>query len=185
MQLGKVQPLKAPQTAPIFASRAQRRSSRSIQISALKVGDKAPSFTLKNQDGKDVSLSKFQGFLGKPVVLYFYPSDDSPGCTKQASAFKSAFGLFKKAGAEVLGISGQDVESHVAFKSKLDLPFPLLADEGDKVRKAYGVKGDLLGLLPGRETFVVGKDGKILKIYNNQFSPESHVDEALEALAQA
>jgi peroxiredoxin Q/BCP len=152
-------------------------------IRSLKVGDKAPDFTLKNQDGKDVKLSKYQGLFGKPVVLYFYPSDDSPGCTKQAKAFKQSISDFKKAGAEVLGISGQDVESHVAFKSKLDLPFPLLADEGDAVRKAYGVKKDLLGLLDGRETYVIGKDGLIKLVYNNQFDSESHVDKALEALS--
>lgn len=177
--------LRAPKAARAFTSRPHSRPSLSrsaVVIRSLKVGDKAPDFKLKNQDGKDVKLSSYQGFLGKPVVLYFYPADDSPGCTKQANAFKASISAFKKAGAEVLGISGQDVESKSAFRARLQLPFPLLVDEGDAVRKAYGVKKDLLGLLDGRETYVIGKDGTIKLVYNNQFNPESHVEEALEAL---
>lgn len=179
--------LRAPKASPAFTSRPQRRvvlSRSSTQIRSLKVGDKAPDFTLKTADGKQVKLSSYQGFLGKPVVLYFYPSDDSPGCTKQANAFKSSISAFKKAGAVVLGISAQDAESKTKFSDKLGgLPFPLLIDEGDSVRKAFGVKKDLLGLLDGRETYVVGKDGSIKCVYNNQFDPESHVGEALEALS--
>mmetsp|Transcript_10157 Transcript_10157/g.30500 ORF Transcript_10157/g.30500 Transcript_10157/m.30500 type:complete len:195 (+) Transcript_10157:102-686(+) len=188
---GSVQ-LRASTSARAFQTASARRSPlrrAAIVTRAVKVGDKAPDFALKSTDGKTVKLSSFAGGplgLGaKPVVLYFYPSDASPGCTKQANAFKDSISAFKKAGAQVLGISGQDVESHIAFKKDLDLPFPLLADEGDEVRNTYGVKKDLLGLLNGRETFVIGKDGTVLLKYNNQFDPESHIPKALEALASA
>lgn len=149
----------------------------------VKVGDKAPDFSLIDQTGKSVKLSKFQGLFGKPVVLYFYPSDNSPGCTRQAAAFTENFSAFKKAGAVVLGVSGDDVESHVKFIGDQQIPFQLLADEGNKVRQEYGVKKDLLGLLEGRETYVIGKDGIVKLVYNNQFGPESHIEKALEALS--
>ncbi|EIE24468.1 alkyl hydroperoxide reductase/ thiol specific antioxidant/ Mal allergen [Coccomyxa subellipsoidea C-169] len=152
-------------------------------LHATKVGDKAPDFSLKDQSGKTVKLSSYQGIFGKPVVLYFYPADASPGCTKQAKAFTDAIGEFKKAGATVVGVSGDDVESHQKFKSELGIPFQLLADEGNEVRKTYGVKKDLLGLLEGRQTYVIGKDGIVKLVFNNQWEPEKHVDEALKALA--
>lgn len=151
-------------------------------MAVVQEGDKAPDFVLQDQSGKNVKLSSYQGLFGKPVVVYFYPSDGSSGCTKQANAFKDSIRSFKSKGAEVLGISSQDVESHVAFKSKLDLPFRLLADEGGEVRKEWGVPKDLLGLLDGRQTYVIGKDGVVKMIYNNQFDPESHIPAALEAL---
>lgn len=154
---------------------------------ALSVGDKAPDFSLQSTTGKTVKLSSYSsnllGLGNKPVVLYFYPSDASPGCTKQAKAFKDSISKFKAAGAEVLGISGQDLQSKADFVKDLQLPFPLLADDGDQVRELYGVKKDLLGLLNGRETFVIDKDGTILLKYNNQFDPESHVEKALSALS--
>ncbi|CAK0787409.1 hypothetical protein CVIRNUC_010629 [Coccomyxa viridis] len=154
-----------------------------IRNGNVQVGDKAPDFALTDQTGKTVKLSKFQGIFGKPVVLYFYPSDGSPGCTKQAAAFTQSYDAFKKAGAVVLGVSGDDVDSHVKFIGDQQIPFQLLADEGNKVRQQYGVKKDLLGLLEGRETYVIGKDGTVKLVYNNQFGPESHIEKALEALS--
>lgn len=159
------------------------RAQRTFRVqAAVKVGDKAPDFELLDQNGKGVKLSKFQGLFGKSVVLYFYPSDGSPGCTKQANAFKDNISALKSAGAAVIGVSKNDVQSHLEFRSKLDLPFPLLADEGSKVREQYGVKKDLLGLLEGRQTYIIDKQGTVKAIYNNQFDSESHVQAALEAL---
>ncbi|KAD4386118.1 hypothetical protein E3N88_26287 [Mikania micrantha] len=156
----------------------------SLKVYAAKVnkGSVPPSFTLKDQDGKTVSLSKFKG---KPVVVYFYPADETPGCTKQACAFRDSYEKFKKAGAQVVGISGDDEASHKArsaFAKKYRLPFTLLSDEGNKVRKDWGVPSDLFGTLPGRQTYVLDKNGVVQLIYNNQFQPEKHIDETLKLL---
>ncbi|XVF88944.1 hypothetical protein PTKIN_Ptkin19aG0091900 [Pterospermum kingtungense] len=150
----------------------------SVSAKANK-GSVPPSFTLKDQDGKNVSLSKFKG---KPVVVYFYPADESPSCTKQACAFRDSYEKFKKAGAEVIGISGDDSSSHKSFAKKYRLPFTLLSDEGNKVRKEWGVPADLFGALPGRQTYVLDKNGVVQLIYNNQFQPEKHIDETLNIL---
>ncbi|XWS26548.1 hypothetical protein CRYUN_Cryun26dG0040600 [Craigia yunnanensis] len=155
-------------------------SSFKTSISAkVNKGSVPPSFTLKDQDGKNVSLSKFKG---KPVVLYFYPADESPSCTKQACAFRDSYEKFTKAGAEVIGISGDDTSSHKAFAKKYRLPFTLLSDDGDKVRREWGVPADLFGALPGRQTYVLDKKGVVQLIYNNQFQPEKHIDETLKIL---
>ncbi|KAM4097581.1 hypothetical protein ACJW30_07G011900 [Castanea mollissima] len=143
------------------------------------MGSAPPSFTLKDQDGKNVSLSNFKG---KPTVVYFYPADESPGCTKQACAFRDSYEKFKKAGAEVVGISGDDPSSHKAFAKKYRLPYTLLSDEKNKVRKDWGVPSDLFGTLAGRETYVLDKNGVVQLIYNNQFQPEKHIDETLKLL---
>ncbi|KAG6471798.1 peroxiredoxin Q, chloroplastic-like [Zingiber officinale] len=153
---------------------------RSMLVFAkVSEGNVPPSFTLKDQDGKNVSLSKFKG---KPVVLYFYPADETPGCTKQACAFRDSYEKFKKAGAEVVGTSGDDPSSHKAFAKKYRLPFTLLSDDGNKVRKQWGVPSDLFGTLPGRQTYVIDKNGVVRLVYNNQFQPEKHVDETLKLL---
>ncbi|XP_074280805.1 peroxiredoxin Q, chloroplastic [Silene latifolia] len=156
-------------------------SSKSLTILAAKVteGSMAPAFNLKDQDGKSVSLSKFKG---KPVIVYFYPADETPGCTKQACAFRDSYEKFKKAGAEVVGISGDDVTSHKSFKQKYKLPFTLLSDEGNRVRKEWGVPSDLFGALPGRQTYVLDRNGVVRLVYNNQFQPEKHIDETLKFL---
>nr|KAJ0219273.1 hypothetical protein LSAT_V11C300125000 [Lactuca sativa] len=118
-----------------------------LQLQVNK-GSIPPSFTLKDQDCKTVSLSKFKG---KPLVAYFYPVDETPSCTKQACAFRDSYEKFKKAGAQVIGISGDDAESHKAFAKKYRLPFTLLSDEGNKVRKEWGVPFDLFGTLSGSQ----------------------------------
>nr|ACJ84201.1 unknown [Medicago truncatula] len=152
---------------------------RGFIFAKVSKGSKPPAFTLKDQDGKTVSLSKYKG---KPVVAYFYPADETPGCTKQACAFRDSYEKFKKAGAEVVGISGDDSSSHKAFAKKYKLPFTLLSDEGNKVRKEWGVPGDFFGSLPGRETYVLDKNGVVQLVYNNQFQPEKHIDETLKLL---
>nr|AEY76087.1 peroxiredoxin Q [Haloxylon ammodendron] len=161
-----------------FSSFSPRFYKASI-VARVTEGSMAPAFTLKDQDGKTVSLSKFKG---KPVVVYFYPADETPGCTKQACAFRDSYEKFKKAGAEVIGISGDDTSSHKSFKQKYKLPFTLLSDEGNRVRNDWGVPSDLFGALPGRQTYVLDRNGVVRLVYNNQFQPEKHIDETLKFL---
>jgi peroxiredoxin Q/BCP len=146
----------------------------------IKVGDAAPDFTLPKQDGTKVSL---KDLLAKgAVVLYFYPKDDTPGCTAEACSFRDAYEDFKDAGAEVVGISSDSAGDHKAFADKHRLPFTLVADDGGKVRKSYGVPGSLLGLLPGRVTYVIDPGGIVRHVFDSQMNPTKHVRESLEVL---
>jgi len=145
----------------------------------LVAGDTAPAFTLPDQDGRAVSLGDFRG--KKNVVLYFYPKDDTPGCTKESCTFRDQYTAFTDVGAEVLGVSGDSAESHKAFAAKYRLPFPLLADTDGAVRQAFKVPKSL-GLLPGRVTYVIDRQGVIRHAFNSQLSPTKHVDEAIEVL---
>lgn len=147
--------------------------------SLIKEGVKAPDFTLPSQDGSMVSLSQFNGI--KSVVLFFYPKDESYGCTKEACSFRDNYEVFKDAGAEVIGISADDEASHKSFASNHKLPFILLSDKDRKVAGLYKV-GRTLGLLPGRVTYVIDKNGIIQKIFSSQFSFEKHIEEALSIL---
>jgi peroxiredoxin Q/BCP len=147
--------------------------------SGLAVGDKAPAFSLKDQNGATVSLADFSG--RKNVVVYFYPKDDTPGCTKESCTFRDQYTAFTDIGAVVLGISSDSEQSHRAFAEKYRLPFPLLADTGGNVRKAFQVPKSL-GLLPGRVTFVIDKNGVVRHVFNSQLNPTKHVDEALGVL---
>jgi thioredoxin-dependent peroxiredoxin len=149
----------------------------------LKEGDKAPAFTVATNGGGKISLADY---LGKNVILYFYPKDDTPGCTKEACAFRDYFADFKKAGAVIFGVSPDSVKSHDKFVEKFKLPFTLLADEDKKIVEAYGVWGEksfmgkkYLGVY--RVTFLIGPEGKIKKIWP-QVKPEDHVAEVLAAL---
>ena len=126
-----------------------------------------------------VSLEDFIG--KKPIVLFFYPKDDTPGCTKEACAFRDEFEGFRKLGAEVIGISSDSVESHRSFAEKHNLPFVLLSDEGGKVRRLYGVPYSL-GLFPGRVTYVIDTEGVIRHVFSSQLGATNHVKEAFEAL---
>jgi thioredoxin-dependent peroxiredoxin len=145
----------------------------------LSVGTKAPEFTLNDQDGKPVSLADFRG--QKSVVVYFYPKDDTPGCTAEACSFRDQFSEFSDAGAEVIGISSDSEASHKKFAQKYKLPFTLLSDRGGKVRAAFGVPATF-GLLPGRVTFVIDKEGVVRHAFNSQINATQHVDEALKVL---
>lgn len=171
--------LKLSHSSSLSTSPFASHASKGTIVAKVTEGSMAPAFTLKDQDGKSVSLSKFKG---KPVVVYFYPADETPGCTKQACAFRDSYEKFKKAGAEVIGISADDSSSHKSFKQKYRLPFTLLSDEGNKVRKEWGVPGDLFGALPGRQTYVLDKNGVVRLVYNNQFQPEKHIDTTLKFL---
>ena len=125
-----------------------------------------------------MSLSSLKGGW---VVVYFYPKDDTPGCTAESCSFRDSFEDFTDAGAEVIGISSDSVESHKAFAAKHNLPFTLLADTDGSVRKAFGV-GKTLGLLPGRVTYVIDPEGVVRHKFSSQFKPKSHIDEALDVI---
>jgi peroxiredoxin Q/BCP len=149
----------------------------------LKEGDKAPEFSVNTSGGGKISLSDY---LGKNVILYFYPKDDTPGCTKEACAFRDHFADFKKAGAIIFGVSPDSVKSHDKFVEKFKLPFTLLADEDKQIVEAYGVWGEksFMGrkyLGTHRVTFLIGPDGHIKKIWP-QVKPDEHAAEVLAAL---
>lgn len=147
----------------------------------LKIGDAAPDFTLHDANGRKVSLSDYRD--KQPVVVYFYPKDNTPGCTKEACAFRDAYEDFKSAGAEVIGISSDSGESHQSFAQQHRLPFVLLSDPKGQVRKSYQVPRTL-GLLPGRVTFVIDRTGRICHQFDSQLNATRHVTEALAALRQ-
>ncbi len=144
----------------------------------VKVGERAPDFTLPDANGREVRLADFQG---RPVVLYFYPKDETPGCTKEACSFRDQYQDFQDAGAEVIGVSSDSSDSHRRFAERHRLPFRLLADQGGKVRKLYGVPATL-GLLPGRVTFVIDAEGVVRHAFNSQLAATRHVGEALDVL---
>ena len=150
----------------------------------LEEGQPAPAFTLPSDGGEDVSLESLRG---RPVVLYFYPKDDTPGCTAQARGIRDAWGEFERRGAVVLGVSPDSPARHVKFKSKYALPFTLLADEDHSVAEAYGVWVEksfagkkYIGV--ERSTFVIDPEGKVAKVMR-RVNPESHADDVLAALS--
>jgi len=145
-----------------------------------EVGSFVPQFTLADQNGNSFSVSSVIG--KKNLVIYFYPKDDSPGCTAEACAFRDEFEIFNEADAMIIGISGQSVASHKKFAEKYRLSFTLLSDDGDKVRKLFGVPVNFLGLLPGRVTYIVDKSGKVIFVFDSQTQATKHVDEALRIL---
>jgi peroxiredoxin Q/BCP len=147
----------------------------------VKVGDIAPDFTLPPQIGDDVTLSEF--FSKKNVVLYFYPKDETKGCTKEACTFRDNYEELTNLGAEVIGVSGQSVESHKSFASHYGLQFILLSDEGNKVRELYGVPSSM-GIIPGRVTYIIDKKGIVRHIFNSQTQAQKHVEEAKKTLLE-
>lgn len=151
----------------------------------LKAGDKAPDFNAKDQDGNDVKLSDLKGTR---VVLYFYPKDDTPGCTKEACSFREADDVFRSKGIRVLGVSTDSEKSHQKFISKFQLPFDLLADTDKQIVESYGVWAEksmygkkYMGTL--RKTFLIDGDGKIVKIFD-KVNVAEHADEVLEAFGE-
>ncbi len=145
----------------------------------VAVGSLAPDFTLPRQDGTPVRLSEYRG--KSAVVLYFYPKDNTAGCTAEACSFRDNYEVFKQAGAEVIGVSADSTESHQQFAGQHRLPFVLLSDEGGAVSKLYRVP-KWLGLFAGRVTFVIDKQGVIRHIFNSQIAFDRHVSEALNTL---
>ncbi|NHJ47140.1 MAG: peroxiredoxin [Asgard group archaeon] len=151
------------------------------KTSQVKIGDKAPSFSLPDIDGNEVDLHDYLG--KKIIVLYFYPKDETAGCTTQACTFRDRYELFQKVGAEVIGVSGDSLESHIDFASKYKLPFILLSDIKNEARSLYGVKSTF-GIIPGRVTYIIDKEGIVRHIFVSQFNPKKHVDEALRVIEE-
>jgi len=146
----------------------------------LAIGDTAPNFTVKDTHGNTVTLADY---AGKPVVLYFYPKDDTPGCTKEACGFRDNYQQYLSQGITVFGVSLDDEASHQAFTSKYNLPFPLLADVDGTIAKAYDVLGERNGVnYAQRVTYIVGEDGKISHVYTT-VNTESHATDILGAIA--
>lgn len=146
---------------------------------SLKVGERIPVFESTDAKGEYFSIESLLG--KKPLVIYFYPKDDTPGCTKEACAFRDSYEAFSDLGAEVIGISGDSSASHEKFARRYQLPFILLADKGNKIRKLFGVPANLLGLLPGRVTYVVDDNG-IVRFVFNSMNATQHMPKALEAI---
>jgi peroxiredoxin Q/BCP len=151
----------------------------------ISAGSPAPDFTLPDQDGRDHSLSDYQG---RPVVLYFYPKDDTPGCTKEACGFRDDYSAYQEAGVTILGVSPDNSKSHTKFINKFDIPFTLLADTDRKVVKMFDVWGlkkqfgrEFEGVL--RTTFLIGGDGEIVKVFE-KVRPANHSAEILAALEE-
>ena len=151
------------------------------QKNRVKVGDDVPLFELKNQNNKIISLKDYIG--KKNLVIYFYPKDDTPGCTKEACKFRDEFEDFTSLDAMVIGISSDNVASHKKFEEKYNLPFTLLADTNKKVRKLFGVPNSM-GFIPGRVTYIINKSGKVVYIFNSLKAAEKHVEEAKRFLNQ-
>jgi peroxiredoxin Q/BCP len=150
---------------------------------ALETGDTIPSFTLKDQNGNIFDIDRYRG--KQPLVIYFYPKDDTPGCRKEACSFRDEFEVFTGLNVKVIGISSDDVASHKKFAEKYQLPFTLLADTDKKVRKLFGVPDSFLGLIPGRVTYIVNKHGIIVHIFNNMTNAEKHITESLKAIKRS
>ncbi len=146
----------------------------------VNVGDLAPDFSLPDQEGTFRRLSELIG--KRPVVVYFYPKDFTPGCTEEAYAFRDKYEAFKDAGAEVIGISSDTIESHKRFARELGLPYILLSDLQGEVRKLYGATS--IGGIPGRVTFVIDKKGIVRMVFSSQFQPTKHIEEALRVIDQ-
>ncbi|WP_420318789.1 peroxiredoxin [Ekhidna sp.] len=147
----------------------------------LHKGDPIPDIKLQDQDGKVVSLNHLKG---TPLVIYFYPKDNTKVCTAQACGFRDNYEQFQGAGAEVIGISRDSSGSHKKVQNKRKLPFMLLSDPKKKALKAFGVPSSLFGLIPGRVTFVIDKDGKIAHTFRADFNADSHIKEALKVLKE-
>ncbi len=145
----------------------------------VRIGAKAPDFRLKDQGGQEISLSNYHG--KSHVVLFFYPKDNTPVCTKEACLFRDHYQELRETEAELLGISGDSEQSHQGFAEQNNLNFPLLSDIENQVRKDYGIP-KRFGLMPGRVTLVIAKDGTVAHICDAPFDAEAHVKESLQAL---
>jgi peroxiredoxin Q/BCP len=149
----------------------------------LAIGDQAPDFTLAAPSGAMVRLSELTKAQGRIVVVFFYPKDDTPGCTVEACGFRDQYYKFAEAGAEVVGISSDSTASHERFAGKHKLPMKLLSDTDGSVRRLYGVRSTL-GILPGRATFVIDRQGKVRHVFVSQLRVKTHVERALETVRQ-
>ena len=149
-------------------------------MARLQVGDRAPDFSATAQDGSTIRMSDFVGQRG--LVLFFYPKDGTPVCTREACSFRDSYEQFVDAGAEVVGVSSDSAESHRAFANRHKLSFPLICDTSGSLRKAFGVPSTL-GVFPGRVTYVIDKEGIVRLIFSAQFASDEHVRQALKAVS--
>jgi peroxiredoxin Q/BCP len=145
-------------------------------MSKLEINQQIPVFEALDQEKQ---LVNSKAFAGSPLVLYFYPKDDTPGCTAQACAFRDAIEDFKSLDVRVVGISSDSPESHKKFADRHKLPFTLLSDTSNKIRKQFGVPKSLFGLLPGRVTYLFDSTGRLVHIFNSQLNVKQHIGEAL------
>lgn len=145
----------------------------------IQVGDTVPKFSLKNQHDELINI---ESFIGKPFVVYFYPKDDTPGCTVEACTFRDMYEDFKDVGAEVIGISADSPQSHQYFADKHNLPFVLLSDQKKEVQKLFGVPKAMFGLLPGRVTYVIDENGIVQNVFSSAVNMKKHVTEAIAVL---
>jgi peroxiredoxin Q/BCP len=148
-------------------------------MAAVKVGDRVPDFSLPSQTGTTINISDLIG--KKSLVIYFYPKDDTPGCTAESCAFRDSHEVFTDAGAEVIGISADSPQSHQQFAQKYNLPFTLLSDSDNRVRKLFGVPSTLF-VLPGRVTYVIDKEGIVRHIFDSMLDFKAHVTESLNTI---
>ncbi len=146
----------------------------------LKKGDECPTFQLKNQFDQLVDITDYLG--RRNLVIFFYPKDETPGCTKEACAFRDDFEEFLKYDCELFGISSDSVQNHLSFSKNHNLPYNLLADEDKAIRKLFGVPANLFGLIPGRVTYIISKKGLVEEIFNSQTNPIGHINSALKTL---
>jgi thioredoxin-dependent peroxiredoxin len=163
-----------------FKSYSQTKNTN--DMGKIVVGSTIPSFSLKDQYGNVFEIDSVKG--KKNLVIYFYPKDDSPGCTKEACSFRDQFEVFNEADAMIIGISAQSVESHLEFSTKHRLNYTLLSDKGNRVRKLFDVPSNLFGLIAGRVTYIANKEGIVVYIFNSQINAEKHVEEALRILKE-
>jgi thioredoxin-dependent peroxiredoxin len=157
--------------------------STCVASGQVKVGDKVPEFTLTDMNGKIFTLNEHLG--KKNLVIYFYPKDETKGCTAEACSFRDQYQIFIKTDTEVIGISGDTPESHRSFARNHNLPFILLSDTDNVVRKRFGVPSNMMGFLPGRVTYVVDKSGIVRLVFNSQTQFEKHAEEAIRVLEEA
>jgi len=147
---------------------------------AVKTGDKLPSFTLNDQDGKPFAIDNLVG--KKNIVIYFYPKDETSICTAEAEGFRDASASFEGLDATIIGISSDSVNSHKKFAENHKLPFTLLSDPEKKIQNLFAVPKDLLGMLPGRTTYIINKKGIVIHVFDHAFSADKHVVAALKSL---
>lgn len=146
----------------------------------IELGDAIPHFTALDTNGKKFDIQEYIG--KKPLVIYFYPKDNTPGCIAQACGFRDQYQDFTDLGTEVIGISSDTVDSHDTFAKRYKLPFILLSDTDKKIRKLFGVPSGLLGILPGRVTYVVDPQGKVVFVFDNSINATKHISKALEVI---
>lgn len=147
---------------------------------SISIGDTCPSFSLQNQNGQTINIKEYIG--SKNLIIYFYPKDNTPGCTKEACSFRDAMQDLNNLDCEVFGISADSVASHKKFANQFRLTFNLLSDIGNEVRKSFKVPANLFGLIPGRVTYVINKDGKVVHIINSQTNPDKHIEETIKTI---